>query len=478
LDSAPTEPVAGAPATPPPGLKRWLRRVEHLSADELMPPTLMSRAFLAIVVPLVLVLAATTYYFYDNHMTAMLHRLAAGLAGEVASVEGYLRDYPSIESRAWAVGNAKRTMGLSVAVEDGAVLTGPGVVRSARDASECASDVSTCDLEQALWQTLQRPLRVDMSAYRTARQISIYVQMRDGVLHVLAPRAMMFTSNTYVFVIWMIGFSILLFGAAAVFLRSQIQSVRRVAQAAEEFGKGRDIPDFTPEGAFEVRQVGRAFNIMRNRIRRQLAQRTEMLAGVSHDLRTPLTRMKLHLALIGNSGAEDVSGLLEDLDEMERMLDAYLAFARGEGTEESVAADLAALLETVVGRFRRQGRVIELRMSNLPADMKLKPLAFERCVGNLLGNALRHGARVAVTAQRVGRSVEVHIDDDGSGIPPDRREEVFRAFHRLEPSRNPRTGGIGLGLTVARDIIRGMGGDIILGDAPIGGLRATVTVPV
>ena len=470
MDSALAEPVAGTPASSPRGLKLWLRRIEHLSADELMPPTLMSRAFLAIVVPLVLVLAATTYFFYDNHMTAMLTRMAAGLAGEIASVEGYLHDFPSTESRAWAVGNAKRAMGLTVSVEDGGELTGPGVVRSAADANGV--------LEEVLWQTLQRPLRVDMTAYRTSKQISIYVQMPDGVLHVLAPRARMYTSNTYVFVIWMTGFSILLFGVAAVFLRSQIQSVHRVAQAAEEFGKGLEVPDFIPEGAFEVRQVGRAFNIMRNRIRRQLAQRTEMLAGVSHDLRTPLTRMKLHLALLANSGAEDVAGLLEDLDEMERMLDAYLAFARGEGTEESVATDLGALLETVVGRFRRQGRAIEFRTSNLPANMKLKPLAFERCIGNLLGNALRHGARVTVYAQRLGRSVEVQIDDDGPGIPADRREEVFRAFHRLEPSRNPRTGGVGLGLTVSRDIIRGMGGDIVLGEAPLGGLRATVTVPL
>jgi two-component system osmolarity sensor histidine kinase EnvZ len=275
----------------------------------------------------------------------------------------------------------------------------------------------------------------------------------------------------------MTGSSMLLFGVAAVFLRGQVQSVRRLAQAADAFGKGRDIPDFPPEGAFEVRQVARAFNIMRARIRRQLAQRTEMLAGVSHDLRTPLTRMKLQLAMMG--GSEEVGALKDDLTEMERMLDGYLAFARGEGSEETAPTDVAELLETIVARFRREGRNIQLHLGeHMPRDLKIKPLAFERALGNLIANAVRHGAAVDIRAERIDRMLDVHVDDDGPGIPAARREEVFRAFHRLEPSRNPRTGGIGLGLTVARDIARGMGGDIVLGDSPRGGLRATVRVPL
>jgi two-component system osmolarity sensor histidine kinase EnvZ len=282
-----------------------------------------------------------------------------------------------------------------------------------------------------------------------------------------------------VFVIWMTGSSMLLFGVAAVFLRGQVQSVRRLAQAADELGKGRDVPDFPPEGAFEVRQVARAFNIMRNRIRRQLAQRTEMLAGVSHDLRTPLTRMKLQLAMMANAAPEDITALKDDLTEMERMLDGYLAFARGEGSEETVATDLPEVLETVVSRFRREGRMVPLTIGpHVPRDLKLRPMAFERALGNLLANALHHGTGVDVKAERIGRTIEVHVDDNGPGVTPERREEVFRAFHRLEPSRNPRTGGIGLGLTVARDIMRGMGGDVLLADSPLGGLRATLRVPI
>jgi len=454
----------------PRGFRAWLRRVENLSPEELMPPTLMARAGLAIVVPLILVQVISTYIFYDNHMYIVSRRMASGLAGDVAAVNDFVRDHPSDQDLAWITENAKKTMDLDVRVEKGARLAGPGVVTRSKEATDA--------LEETLWDTLHNPFLVDMSSYRTAKQVSIFVQLPDGLLHILAPRARIFTSTTYVFVIWMTGSSLLLFGGAAVFLRSQVQSVRRLAQAADEFGKGREVPDFPPEGAFEVRQVARAFNIMRNRIRRQLAQRMEMLAGVSHDLRTPLTRMKLQLAMMGGAAPEDITAMRDDLGEMERMLDAYLAFARGEGTEDAVASDLTGLLETVVARFRREGAEIALNADNLPMGVKLKPLAFERVLGNLIGNAIRHGNSVDVGARRIARLIEITVDDDGPGIPADKREEVFRAFHRLEPSRNPRTGGIGLGLTVARDIIRGMGGDIALGDSPRGGLRATVTIPI
>jgi len=452
----------------PRGFRAWLRRVETFSPDGLMPPTLMARAGLAIVVPLILVQVISTYIFYDNHMYTVSRRMASGLAGDIAALAMFVRDHPGEQNVAWIADNARKTMGLTVNVQPGR-LAGPGVVASVKDVDD--------PFEERLWDTLGSPFLVDMSAYRTAKQISIFVQLPDGLLHILAPRSRIFTSTTYVFVIWMTGSSLLLFGVAAVYLRSQVQSVRLLAQAADDFGKGREVPDFPPEGAFEVRQVARAFNIMRNRIRRQLAQRMEMLAGVSHDLRTPLTRMKLQLAMMADD-AEGVANLREDLGEMERMLDAYLAFARGEGTEDAAPTDLADLLETIVARFRREGATLELSANGLPKNVRLKPLAFERCIGNLVANAIRHASKVDVSARRVARTIEIHVDDDGPGIPEDKREEVFRAFHRLEPSRNPKTGGIGLGLTVARDIVRGMGGDITLGDSPKGGLRATVSVPI
>jgi two-component system osmolarity sensor histidine kinase EnvZ len=452
------------------GVRTWLRRIGALSPEELMPPTLMARAGLAIVVPLILVQVISTYTFYDNHMYTVSRRMALGLAGDVAAVTAYVRAHPSDEDQAWIAETARTTMDLTIRMERGAHLAGLGVVEKADDADDA--------LEEMLWNALKTPFLVDMASHRTAKRVSIFVQMPDGLLQILASRSRIYTSTTYVFVIWMTGSSLLLFGVAAVFLRGQVQSVRRLAQAADDFGKGREVPDFPPEGAFEVRQVARAFNIMRNRIGRQLAQRMEMLAGVSHDLRSPLTRMKLQLAMMSGASAEDVTALQDDLGEMERMLDAYLAFARGEGSEEAVPTDFAPVLESIVGRFRREGADITLTADAMPARLKLKPIAFERCLGNLITNAIRHGTHIDVIARRMGRSIEVHVDDDGPGIPQAKREEVFRAFHRLEPSRNPRTGGVGLGLTVARDIVRGMGGDIVLGESPRGGLRATISIPI
>lgn len=464
LDIAPGARAGHAAA---PALLKWL---EPGALDKVMPRTLMARVSLTIVVPLILVQLISTYVFYDNHWDAMSRRMAGDLAGDVAAVQTFLEDFRAPEQRTWLTANSKHTMDLDVSFTAGAALPAGGRLI---DEADDASDV----VEEALWQKLRKPFTIDRLKHRTERLVAIDVQMPDGVLQILVPRARIFPNSTYVFVIWMVGSSMLLFGVATAYLRGQVRAVRRLAQAADSFGKGREVPDFPAEGAFEVRQAARAFNIMRERIQRQIAQRTDMLAGVSHDLRTPLTRMKLQLAMMNDGNAEDVAALREDLGEMERMLEAYLAFARGDGTEEATPTDVAELLESVVGRFRREGRQIAFNAGGV-GRAKIKPIAFERCLGNLIGNAVRHGKTVAVSAARAGGVLEIHVDDDGPGIAPEKREEAFRAFHRLEPSRNPKTGGIGLGLTIARDIVRGMGGDITLDASPMGGLRASVRIPL
>jgi two-component system osmolarity sensor histidine kinase EnvZ len=422
-------------------------------------------------VPLILVQLISTYVFYDNHWSAMSRRMAVGLAGDIATVHGFLQDFQTPEQRAWMAQSAKKNMDLDVSLTEGAALTGETHLI---DTPEDAIDV----LENALWEALRRPFTIDTLKYRTDRLVAIHVQMQNGVLNVLVPRSRISSSSTYVFVIWMAGSSMLLFGVATAYLRAQVRTVRRLAQAADSFGKGREVPDFPAEGAFEVRQAARAFNIMRERIQRQIAQRTDMLAGVSHDLRTPLTRMKLQLAMIKGISEDDAGALREDLGEMERMLEAYLAFARGDGAEDAQPTDIGELLESIVAKFRREGANISLSASDLPRRAALKPIAFERGVGNLIANAVRYGKTVNVTAHKSGGLLHMHIDDDGPGIAPDKREEAFRAFHRLEPSRNPKTGGIGLGLTITRDIVRSMGGEIVLDESPLGGLRATIRIPL
>jgi len=288
------------------------------------------------------------------------------------------------------------------------------------------------------------------------------------------PKKRLFTPTTYIFMMWMVGSSLVLMGVAVLFMRNQVRSLKRLADAVDDFGKGRDVPHFKLEGATEVRQTGAAFLKMRERIQRQITQRTEMLAGVSHDLRTPLTRMRLALELQKNDAKS--AELKSDLATMERMLRGYIDFARGEGAEETRPSDLSVLVNDAVNALGRAGAPVLLA---LPGSclLPLRPDAMRRCIGNLIANARRYGKHVWVTVVEGRNAVEVLVDDDGPGIPPAERENVFRPFFRLEPSRNPETGGTGLGLAIARDVARGHGGDILLEDSPQGGLRARLRLP-
>jgi two-component system, OmpR family, osmolarity sensor histidine kinase EnvZ len=273
---------------------------------------------------------------------------------------------------------------------------------------------------------------------------------------------------------WMVGSSLVLLAVATVFLRNQVKSLRRLAAAADGFGKGRPVPFFKVEGAVEIRQAAIAFMTMRDRIQRQIRQRTQMLAGVSHDLRTPLTRMKLAVELLGADPA--VAELKSDVAEMEHMINGYLDFARGEGTEEPVETDISLLLEDVAAAMRREGTPLSVA-AGPEYVMPVRPNALRRCIGNLVANARRYGCHIWLTGVAVADGIDILVDDDGPGIPPPDRGRVFRAFVRLDTSRNPSTGGVGLGLTIARDVARSHGGDVRLETSPQGGLRARVHLP-
>jgi two-component system osmolarity sensor histidine kinase EnvZ len=272
----------------------------------------------------------------------------------------------------------------------------------------------------------------------------------------------------------MLGAAIVLIAVAILFLRNQIRPILRLAGAAQDFGKGRDF-DFRPHGAREVRQAGYAFIEMKRRVERALEQRTAMLNGVSHDLRTILTRFKLSLAVMDEQA--EIEPLQKDVEEMQRMLEAYLAFARGDAGEATVSIDLRAILDELKGDAERHGAEVSVEAKgNL--TVKVRPSAFKRCLGNLVANAQRHAQTVALQASREQRFIAIHVDDDGPGIAPEFREEVFRPFYRLDEARNQDQSGAGLGLAIARDIARSHGGDVSLGTSPMGGLRASVRIPV
>ena len=325
---------------------------------------------------------------------------------------------------------------------------------------------------KVLRSSLQRPFNIKESAIE--KHILVNIQLSQGVLQVEFSRKRLFSSTTYVFVLWMVGTSMILFGLATIFMRNQVKPIRRLAIAAEDFGKGRDTPNFKPEGAREVRQASSAFIAMRDRIKRQVSRRTEMLAGVSHDLRTPITRMKLQLELLKEN--KNTGDLVKDLSEMEHMLEGYLAFARGEGEEIPKEVDVVELVKQVIEDLKKNGANIGLS-SEKEVLISLRPNLFRRCIANLIENADRYASAVFLELTVEAGFVKIVIDDNGPGISEKLRDQVFRPFFRIDDSRNLDTGGVGLGLTIARDAIISHGGEIELQDSPTGGLRVLIKLP-
>lgn len=433
----------------------------------LLPRSLFGRSLLLIITPVVVLEMVAAYIFYERHWDTVTRRLALGLAGDVAMIIDSLPDYATPERRARFVGRVQKDFGIALEIAPGAALP--------REPAPTGLGNRILDrmLNVALGEQLGRPFRIDTASY--GEEVEVLVQLDDGVLRVLARRKRLTSTTTELFIMWMVGTSVVLVAVAVLFLRNQMRPIRRLADAAERLGKGRETGPIKPSGATEVRQATAAFLAMRERLTRQIGQRTEMLAGVSHDLRAPLTRMKLQLEMLPEG--EPLANLKSDVADMESMVEAYLGFARGADSEASVPTDVPALLERIAADARRRGGAVKLKM---PDEMvvPLKPNAFRRGITNLIDNARAAAETVAVTAARSGDSIEITIDDDGRGIPETEREAVFKPFYQLDQARSPDAAGVGLGLTIAREVMRSHGGDVTLTRAPLGGLRAQVRLPV
>ena len=432
----------------------------------ILPRSLFGRSVLILVTPLILVQAVATWVFYDRLWDTVVRRLASAAAGDIAL---------TIDARALNAGtrNEAQLFDLAHGSTEFTFELVPGAQLPDSPPPASGSLIER-HLTNALAERVGRPFQIDEKSQADQHIIDIAIQLPDGVLDVAVPRSRVLIGAPYIFILWMVGTALVTFYFATRFLSNQVRSLRRLANAAEAFGKGRDVPNFKPEGATEVRQAAAAFLVMRERLQRQISQRTEMLAGVSHDLRTPLTRMKLELELLGD--VEEVQGLRGDVAEMQQMIEGYLAFARGEGNEPPAIADLMDFLAELVATARRDGSEISL-IGPEELHVPIRRDAFRRCVMNLVGNASRYGGHVWLTVMPTTSTVEMMVDDDGPGIPEALREAVFRPFYRLESSRNQATGGIGLGLTIARDIMLSHGGELKLETSPQGGLRARLVLP-
>jgi two-component system, OmpR family, osmolarity sensor histidine kinase EnvZ len=438
---------------------------EGFSLKRFLPRGLFGRSLIIIVAPIVLLQAIIAYVFFERDLETTTRRLARDVAADMAMLVA-LEDNDRSPDRERLRALAARQLHYRIRFLPGQNLP-PHHGRL------------TSNIEIALDDILEQRIGADrdFSATRIGDDFEIKVDVHDGVLAVLVPRDRVTVSKPDIFILWMVGSALILMGIAILFLRNQVRPIERLARAADSFGKGRAVPDFKPYGATEVRRAAQAFITMRKRIERHITQRTEMLAGVSHDLKTPLTRLKLALAMLPDDA--ETGPMRADIAEMEHMLDEYLAFARGEGGEVSETTDLSELVRdtaNAAAKARQRDGVTVTTPEQVMVSVKRAGL--RRVLTNLVDNALKHGSHVAVILTQDERLVEIAVEDNGPGIPEARREEAFRPFHRLDQGRNLQSGGSGLGLAIARDIARAHGGDIILDKSALGGLKATVRLPV
>ena len=453
--------VAAALAAPVTGpwdrFSRWMKSV--------MPKGLYARSLLIIIVPMVVLQSVVALLFLERHWNLVTNYLSSAVTQEIATLIDVYKTFPQDSDHAELRRIAQDRLGLVVDFLPGSQLPPPGPKPFFSQLDGALSDQIRKQIGLPFW----------IDTVGRSNIVEIRVKLDDTVMRVFARRADVYDPNSWIFLLWMVATSLVVLAIAIAFLRNQIRPIVRLADAAEAFGKGREAPNFRPRGAREVRRAAAAFLEMKTRIERAIEQRTTMLAGVSHDLRTILTRFKLELALLGDS--VEIDAIKKDIDEMAGMLEAYLAFARGDMGEQSALTNIAGLLEDLKTDTERHGHRASINFHGWP-DVTVRPAAFKRCLANLVGNASRFASTVAITGHRDHRWLTVTVDDDGPGIPQQLREDVFKPFLRLDDARNQDEGGTGLGLAIARDIARSHGGDIALGDSPLGGLRATVRVPV
>lgn len=431
---------------------------------DFMPKGLYWRTLLIIVAPAALLQIIITLVFLDDHWQATSKRMSQGVASDVALIIQLYERNPTAENFADLERLAFRPLRLDIELQPGAALEQP----------RCRAFGSVIDryLTRAIQDQLGREVWYDSTCPGT--QVIIRVPTDEGVLQLKAFRDRVQARSGPLFVMWIAGATIFLGIVSVIFIRNQVRPIEKLADAMEQFGRGEDGGHFRVRGAREVRGATNAFFDMRRRIKRHIDQRSQLLAGVSHDLRTPLTRLKLQFALMPPS--PDIEDAKRDLAEMEETLEEYLAFAKGQSEEAPIDVDIVQLAEDVATDTRRGGVDVIVEAPG-PISAPVRARALKRCLANLIDNAAAHGDKVRVSVKSEDDAVTVAVDDNGPGIPEELYEEAFRPFSRLDETRSRNQKGVGLGLAIARDVARSHGGDIHLSQSPLGGLRASLRIP-
>ena len=443
----------------------WLKAIAARIGQS-MPRGLYARSLIIIIAPMVLLQSVVAFVFMERHWQTVTQRLSTAVTRDIAAIIKVIETWPQDEGYQQITAIARDQLALNVAILPNEPLPPPQPKPFFSILDQILSEEITRQIGRPFW----------INTVGNSNLVEIRIQLDAGVLRVFARRSQTYASNTHIFLLWMVGTSLVLLFIAIMFLRNQIRPIQRLAEAAENFGKGRPIPDsFRPRGAIEVRRAGLAFIQMKERIENQIEQRTTMLSGVSHDLRTILTRFKLQLALAERTA--DIEALEQDVNDMQSMLEGYMDFAKSEASEDTGVLDLNNVLADIEKTCTLHGRRIATRLIGRP-DIVVQPVAFQRLVNNVVFNAIRYANRIDVIASHTKGTLILSVEDDGPGIPEDQREDVFRPFFRLDEARNLDASGTGLGLSIALDIARRHGGTIRLGDSTLGGLKVNIELPV
>ncbi|MCR9268521.1 MAG: ATP-binding protein [Henriciella sp.] len=421
------------------------------------PRGLYARLAALVAVPVIAIFAIFAIYYYQEHISDVNDKLSQSIAREVGLIINICAD-PNHDFVMETELEIQLGLQLDCAYENG--MAWPDTARERFGYSSV--------LRGQLAAVTDR--EVDVRTVENGRVLDFRSEIETGTVRVLIDRKRALAANTHFTIVWVLMGALFMLALAFSFLRNQVRSILRLTEAAKAFGRGRDMPGFRPSGATEIRDAARAVTDMRARLMAFTDQRTAMLAGVSHDLRTPLTRLKLQLAMMEQS--EEITGARADLDDMSKMLDEYLAFASGEEGEKAEALRLDHIARTVAERIDGADVVEATEIT-----VTVRPMALTRTLSNLMSNAVGYGNQCKVRLIKGPRMAEILIEDDGPGIPADKREDAFRPFHRLEDGRSQNVSGTGLGLTLARDFARSHGGDIRLEDSDLGGLRVRLRLP-
>ena len=429
------------------------------------PKSLFGRMLAIILVPIILVQIISVSIFYERHWDWVSRHMSKNLAKDLGLLIDELGNEPSKDQRALSAVRARQYFDIIFYWLDG------GILKPNQSFNSKFKNFRT-----SLESRIKKPFY--LSSIEDSTKFYVDIQLANGIVRMNIDNKRLFVPTGITFIIWSVGASVILFSIAIIFLRGQVRPILKLANAARQIGFGREVTDYNIEGATEVRIAGRAFQAMRHRINKQISERTSLLAGVSHDLKTPLTRMRLQLAMMSN--IEDIKTEFEnEIIELENMIDTYLDFARNDREEQMVDASLFKLLQQAAKSSDPDGKQIHISIppENLPV-FPIQVQSIRRALINLFTNAMRYAGKASAQIQIFDDHSEIIIDDNGPGIPRDKREEVVLPFTRLDNSRNNKTGGTGLGLSIAKNAVLNHGGELILEDSPLGGLRIRLLLPL